>query len=187
MTMTIRAIGWLDLWVGQKIRRYRDFISFHFRMLPLCYHYVIIYAYFTQIMLLQRSSVMLFHAHQYFFAYSKNEDNSRNRMGGLVLSTFQGVHLIHGVKFSYASFMLSLRYRSCGSYKDYTMTKISPKKLCYVNNMLLCLFMLKWCYGSQYLSWLFLETLSSCCYTFTRTHIFEGVVTLWNSSNHKIF
>ena len=49
-----------------KIRRYREFISFHFSMLPLCYRYIIIYAYSTQIMLIQRRSVMLFHAHQFF-------------------------------------------------------------------------------------------------------------------------
>ena len=66
-------------------------------------------------------------------------------------------------KFLCASFMLSLRYRLCGFYKDYSMTKMSPNKLCYVNTMILCLFMLRWCYGYQYLSCLFEETLSSYC------------------------
>ena len=91
---------------------------------------------------------------------------------------FRGSREFMGFKFSYASFMLSLHYRSCGFYKDYAMTKMSPQKLCCFNTMILCLLMLRWCYGSQYLSCLFEETLSSYCYNFTRTHIFKGVVTL---------
>ena len=87
-----------------------------------------------------------------FHAPSKKEVDSRNRMGGLVRSTSQIVEIIHELEFLYASFMLSLHYRSCVFYNDYAMKKMSPKKLCYVNNMLLCLFMLLWFYGSQYLS-----------------------------------
>ena len=68
---------------------------------------------------------------------------------------FRGSREFMSFNFSYASFMLSLRYCACGFYKDYAMTKMSPKKFCYVNTMLLCLFMLWWCYGSQYLSCLF--------------------------------
>ena len=100
---------------------------------------------------------------------------------------FRGSIEFIGFTFSYASFMLSLHYRSCCFYKDYAMTKMSPKMLCYADNMLLCLFMLQWCYGSQYLSCLFEETLSYYYYTFMRTHIFEGVATLWTSSNHMRF
>ena len=40
---------------GQHFRRYGEFISLNFCMLLLCYHYVIIYAVFTLIMLWQRS------------------------------------------------------------------------------------------------------------------------------------
>ena len=62
----ICAIGW-EVLFGQQFRRYTDFISLNVRMLPLCHRYVIIYAYYTQIMLLQRSSVTLFHAYQSIF------------------------------------------------------------------------------------------------------------------------
>ena len=64
--MTIRAIGW-EVRFGKKLRRYIEFINLNVCMLPLCYHYVIIYAYSTQIMLLQRISVTLFHAHRSIF------------------------------------------------------------------------------------------------------------------------
>ena len=61
--MTVRVIG-CEVRFGQIFRRYREFISLYVRMLPLCYRYVIIYAYFTQIMLLKRISVTLFHSYQ---------------------------------------------------------------------------------------------------------------------------
>ena len=77
-----------------------------------------------------------------FHAPSKKEEDSRNRMGGLVRSTFKKVQRIHELEFLYASFMLSLCYRLCSFYTDYASTKKSPKKLCYVNTMLLYLFML---------------------------------------------
>ena len=110
----IQEIGW-EVRFGQHFSRYRDFMSLNFRMLLLCYHYVIVYAVFT---------------------------------------------------------------------KGYALTKKFLKKLCYVNTMLLCLFMLWYCYGSQYLLCLYEETFSSYCYTFTRTHIFKGLVTLLNLRNH---
>ena len=43
-----------------------------------------------------------------FFTSSKKGDNSSNRMGGLVRSTFQEVQRIHELEFLNASFMLSL-------------------------------------------------------------------------------
>ena len=96
--MKICAIG-LEVRVGQKLRRYREFISLNFCILPLCYRYVIIYAYYTKNMLLQKSSVTLFCAHQSIFTSSKNGDNLSNRMGGSFLSTFQGVQRIHELQF----------------------------------------------------------------------------------------
>ena len=63
-------------------------------------------------------------------------------IGGSVWSTFQKVQRIHELEFSYASFMLLLSYRLCGFYTDYALTNKSPKKLCYVNTMLIYLFML---------------------------------------------
>ena len=63
-------------------------------------------------------------------------------MGGSDRSSFQKVQRIDELKCVYDSFMLSLRYRLCGFYKGYASTKKSLKKLCYVNTMLLCLFML---------------------------------------------
>ena len=122
-----------------------------------------------------------------FFTSSKKEDNLSNRMGGSVWSSFQKVQRIDELNFLYASFMISLRYRLCGFYEGYDSTKKSLKKLCYVNTMILFVFMLWYCYGSQYLSCLFEETLSSYWYTFTRTHIFKVVVALLNSRNHVIF
>ena len=80
--------------------------------------------------------IVLFHTN-----LNKKED-PRNGMGGSVRSKFQKVQRIHELECLYASFMLSLRYRLCGFYTDYASTKKSPKKLCYVNTMLLCLFML---------------------------------------------
>ena len=54
---SICKIGW-GVWFGQHFRRYREFMSLDFCMLLLCYHYVIVYAVFTRIMLLQRSDIM---------------------------------------------------------------------------------------------------------------------------------
>ena len=77
-----------------------------------------------------------------FFTPSKKEDDSINRMVDSVRSTFQKVQRINELEFLYASFMLSLHYRLCVFYKGYASTKKSLKKLCYVNTMLLCLFMI---------------------------------------------
>ena len=102
-----------------------------------------------------------------FYTYSKKGDNSSNRIGVSVRWTFQVVQRIDALKFLYASFMLSLLYRLCGFYKGYASTKKYLKNLCYVNNMLRCLFMIWCCYGSQYLLCLYEETFSSYFYTFT--------------------
>ena len=63
-------MGW-EVRFGQNFRRYREFMSFNFHMLLLCYHYVIVYAVFTRIMLrqksLQRSCVTLILC---FYVYS---------------------------------------------------------------------------------------------------------------------
>ena len=64
--MMIHVIGW-EVQFSKQFRRNREFISLNVRMLPLCYLYVNIYAYSTQIMLLQRSGVTLFHDYQYIF------------------------------------------------------------------------------------------------------------------------
>ena len=58
-----------------------------------------------------------------FYNPSKKDDNSRNRMGSSVCSTFQKVQRIHELEFSYASFMISLRYRLCWLCTDYASTK----------------------------------------------------------------
>ena len=120
----------------------------------------------------------------FFHTHSKKNEYPRNRMGNSVRSTFQKVQRIHELEFPYASFMLSLRYHLCGFYTDYASTKKSPKRLCYVNTMLLRLVMILCCYGSQYLLCFYEETLSSYCYTFTRTYIFKGLVTLLNFRKH---
>ena len=49
-----------------------------------------------------------------FHVPSKKEKDSRNRIGVSVRSTFQMVEVNHELKFLYASFILSLRYRICG-------------------------------------------------------------------------
>ena len=54
-----------------------------------------------------------------FFTSSNNEDNTSNRMGGSVQSTFQKVQRTNELDFLYPSFMLSLHYRLFGFYKDY--------------------------------------------------------------------
>ena len=51
---TIRAIGW-EVWFGHNFRSSRELMSLNFCMLILCYHYVIVYAVFTRVMLRQRS------------------------------------------------------------------------------------------------------------------------------------
>ena len=58
----------------------------------------------------------------------RKDDDSRNRMGSSVWSTFQKIQRIHELEFSYASFMLLLRYYLCLFCKDYASTK----KQCYV-------------------------------------------------------
>ena len=70
----------------------------------------------------------------------RKEDDLRNRMGGSVWSTIQKVQRIHEIGFLYAYFLLSLRYHFCGLYTDYASTLKSPKKLCYVNTMIMLLF-----------------------------------------------
>ena len=58
-----------------------------------------------------------------FHTPSKKEEDSRNRMGGSVWSTFQKIQIIHELEFLYASFILSLRYLLCVLYTDYDYTK----------------------------------------------------------------
>ena len=58
-----------------------------------------------------------------FFTSSKKKDNSSNRMGGSVRSTFQKVQRTDELEFLNASFMLSLHYLLCGFYKDYASEK----------------------------------------------------------------
>ena len=58
-----------------------------------------------------------------FYTIPKKDDDSRNRMGGSVRSTFQKVQIIHELEFSYASFLLSLRYPLYKLYTDYASTK----------------------------------------------------------------
>ena len=72
----------------------------------------------------------------------KKEEDSINMIVGSVQSTFQKVQIIHELEFLYAPFMISLRYHLCNFYTDYALTKKYPKKLCYVNTIILCLFML---------------------------------------------
>ena len=138
-------------------------------------------------MLLQRSSVTSFHAHQSIFTSSKKKDILINRMGGSVQSSFQEVQRIHELQFLYAFFMLSLLYRLYNFYKDYAPKKMFIKNLCYVNTMLLCLFMIWRCYGSHDLLWLYEETFSSKCYTFTRTHISKELLLCWISAIIRIW
>ena len=49
----INGIG-CEVRFGQHFRGYREFMRLNFCMLLLCYRYVIVYAYYTRIMLLQR-------------------------------------------------------------------------------------------------------------------------------------
>ena len=99
----------------------------------------------------------------------------------------------------YSSFMIPLSCFQCLLYTDYASTK----KWCYivlcfwVSFILLqrsCVTLLLWfyvylmlwcCYGSQYILCFYEETLSCYCYTFTRKHIFNGIVTVLNFSKHK--
>ena len=62
--------------------------------------------------------------------YSKKKEDPRSGMGGSVRSTSPKVQRIHELEFSYASFMLLIRYRLCGFYVYYASKKKSPKKLC---------------------------------------------------------
>ena len=59
--------NWWEVWFGQQFIRYIEFISLNVRMLPLYYRYVIIYAYYKQIMILQKRIVTLFHDYQSIF------------------------------------------------------------------------------------------------------------------------
>ena len=60
----IQAIGW-EVQSSQHFRRSREFMSLNFRMLILCYHYIIDYAAFTRILLMQRSDIIWFYDSQY--------------------------------------------------------------------------------------------------------------------------
>ena len=53
----------------------------------------------------------------------RKDENLRNRAGGSVQSIFQKVQRIHELEFSYASFLLLLRYCLCLLYTDYAYTK----------------------------------------------------------------
>ena len=50
----IQEIGW-DVRFGQHLRRYIELMSLNFRILCLCYHYVLVYAVFKQVILEKRS------------------------------------------------------------------------------------------------------------------------------------
>ena len=117
-------------------------MSLNFRMLLLFYHYIIVYADYIGIMLLRRSDIMWFYASRSLSYPSKKDEDLWNRIGGSVCPIFQRVQIIYEIEFSYASFMLSLRCHLCVFYTDYASTKNSPKKFCYVNTILLRLFML---------------------------------------------
>ena len=106
-------------------------MGLNFRMLLLWYHYIIDYAVLQGLWFCKEAILYWFMILCLIHAPSKKEEESRNRIGGLVRSTFQKVHRIHELEFSYASFMLSLCYRLCAFYKDYALTKKSPKKLCF--------------------------------------------------------
>ena len=55
--MTIHTIcGW-EVWFDKYFRSYREFTSLNFCMFLLCYRYIVIYAFNTQVMLLQRIDV----------------------------------------------------------------------------------------------------------------------------------
>ena len=69
--MMISAIVGREVWFGQYFRRYREFMSLKFRMLLLCYRYVIVYAYYTHIMILQRSNVTWFYDSHSLLYFSK--------------------------------------------------------------------------------------------------------------------
>ena len=69
--LTICTIGWQEVRFGQYFRRYREFMSLHFRMVILCYCYVIVYAYYTHIMILQRSNVTWFYDSHSLLYFSK--------------------------------------------------------------------------------------------------------------------
>ena len=114
-------------------------MSLNFRMLLLCYHYIIVYAFLQGLCSYKVEILYGLMIIGIFHATSKKEDDYRNRMRGSVWSIFQKVQIIHELEFSYAYFILSLCYCLCGFYTDYASTKKSPKKLCYVNNMILCL------------------------------------------------
>ena len=65
-----------------------------------------------------------------FHSSSKKEVDSRNRMGVSVLSTFQKVERIHELEFFVCLFYAIITLSFMRFYKDYAMTKMSPKKLC---------------------------------------------------------
>ena len=68
--MKIREIG-REVRFGQYFRRYREFMSLNFRMRILCYRYVIVYVYYTHIVLLQRSDDTWFYASRSLLYFSK--------------------------------------------------------------------------------------------------------------------
>ena len=184
---TIWSIGW-EVRSGQHFRRSTEFMSLNFQMLLLCYHYICFH-YLLCGFYKDYGSPKQWYYMVLWFSVSFILPQRRRWILEIGWEVRFGQHFRRQREFmslniSYASLMLSLHYRSCSFYKDYALTKKSPKKLCYVNTMLLCLFMLWCCYVSQYLLCLYEEKWSSYCYTFTQTYIFKGVVTLLNSRNN---
>ena len=120
--MTICAIWW-EVPFGEKFKSYRESIILNVCMLPLCYCYVIFLLILHKLCFYKEAVLSCFMLISIFLTSSQKEDNSSNRMGGWVRSTFQAIQRIHEIEFSNASFMLSLHYRLCGFYKDYASIK----------------------------------------------------------------
>ena len=132
----------------QKVQRINELeFSYDF----LCYHYIIVYALFTQIMILQRSYIIWFYDSQSLSCSPKvgREFEKKDGRFGLfnISEGTDNSWARSSIFFFYAIITLSFMQ----VYKDYVSTKKSPNKFYYVNNVILCSFMIWCCYCSQYL------------------------------------
>ena len=97
----------------------------------VCFHYAIVTLLFMLILhklcFYKEAVLCCFMLVSLFFTSSKNGDNSSNMMGGSVLSTFQGVHRIHGVQifvcFFYTIITLSFMRFLKGLWYDKDVSK----------------------------------------------------------------
>ena len=92
----------------QKVQRVHQLVCSYASFMLLLHYYLCLF--YTNYASTKKQCYIVSCSSVYFFTPSKKWDNSSNRMGGSVRSTFQEVQRIHELEFLNVSFMLSLHF-----------------------------------------------------------------------------